>query len=565
MDDVIRKNALINAVSHKGAATAGPVISKIMGEFPEARKNAKDLMPKVQAIVDEVNAMGYEAQKAMLEQMGGDDHQKKAQVKKRLPELEGAQNGLVMRFAPGPSGPLHIGHSRACILNDEYCKLFNGKFILRFEDTNPEKIELDAYKMIPEDLDWLGIKVHETFIQSDRMDIYYEHARKLLEMGHAYICKCDVEVWRELKLKQTPCPHRDLEPSIQLEEWDRLLSGHYTQGEASFMVKTDLHHNNPAVRDFVGMRVMTDPPHPRHGSKYIVYPLYNYSVAIDDHLMGCTHVLRGKDHLNNTFRQEYVYDHFGWKRPLFYHYGFVSIDDVILKKSKIKEAIHSGYFGGWDDVRLGTFRALKRRGISPDALREYWVNVGLKQVDIKFAFENLYSYNKAIIDPVSSRYFFVSEPQTVVVETDVAIEGRAPKLPDNKEKGYREYRLEPKDHAVELLARKGDLADLTPGQIFRFKDLCNVSLKEAAANGVKAKYEGNDIKVARSGAKIIQWVPKEGSIPTELVLPTGEIIHGFAEKAVFDEPLEIVQFERVGFVRIEDRTPQLIKAVYTQN
>ncbi len=167
-----------------------------------------------------------------------------------------------MRFAPGPSGPLHLGHTRVAILNDEYCKRYDGKFINRVEDTNPDKIDPDAYDMIPQDLEWLGVKVHQTVIQSDRFEFYYDLARQLIEKGHAYICTCPVEDWRKMKEESRPCPHRDLPKEVQMEQWERMLAGHYGEEKAVFVVKTDLHHPNPAIRDFVGFRIVTSTPIP---------------------------------------------------------------------------------------------------------------------------------------------------------------------------------------------------------------------------------------------------------------------------------------------------------------
>ena len=180
-----------------------------------------------------------------------------------------------MRFAPGPSGPLHIGHSRAAILNDEFVKRYGGRFILRLEDTNPMKILPEAYTMIPEDMSWLGTTVHQVVRQSDRFGIYLEHARRIIELGGGYVCTCPVEKWRSLKERNRACPHRDQDPDKQLAEWERMLDGTYREGEASLMIKTDLGHPNPAVRDFVAMRIM-DHPHPRTGDRFRVYPLYNF-------------------------------------------------------------------------------------------------------------------------------------------------------------------------------------------------------------------------------------------------------------------------------------------------
>ena len=363
---LIKKYALQNAVFFKGTANPKAVVGKVLGENPEYRSKAGELTPLIESIVADINRMSFEEQTKALEKIDPSllTKEKKERVY-LLPELRNAADGkVVMRIAPGPSGPLHIGHTRVSILNDEYVKRYSGKLIARYEDTNPEKIDPDAYRMIPEDLDWLGVKIHENVIQSDRFGIYYDFTKKLIETGHAYVCTCKGDDWREMKEEKKGCPCRDLPANVQLERYDGLLNGSYGEGEAVAVVKTELDHPNPAIRDFVALRVVGH-PHPRTGDRYCAYPMMNLSVAIDDHLLGVTHVIRGKDHLNNTLRQEYIFNYFGWKKPEYYHYGLVNIPDTVLKTSLIKESIRSGEYSGWDDVRTGTVRAIERRGIRP--------------------------------------------------------------------------------------------------------------------------------------------------------------------------------------------------------
>ena len=365
IEETIRKFALQNAVFFKGTANPKAVVGKILGGCPELRSKAGEITPLINQIVAEVNAMGLEAQTKALQEMDSSMLVKEKKERKyELPELDGVDGGVVMRIAPGPSGPLHLGHTRVSILNDEYVKRYGGDLVLRFEDTNPEKIDPEAYDMIPEDLEWLSVKCNRRYIQSDRFEMYYDHTRKLLEMGHAYVCTCNAEHWRELKEKKQACPCHDLPVEDQLERYDRFLNGDYAEGEAVVVVKTDLCHPNPAVRDFVALRLV-DAPHPLTGDKYVAYPMMNLSVAIDDHEMGMTHVIRGKDHLNNTFRQEYIFDYFGWKKPVYYHYGLVNIPDTVLKTSLIRQSIGQGEYSGWDDVAVSGPRPSGGTGWSP--------------------------------------------------------------------------------------------------------------------------------------------------------------------------------------------------------
>lgn len=552
IEETIRKFALQNAVFFKGTANPKAVVGKILGGCPELRSKAGEITPLINQIVADVNAMGLEAQtKALAEMDSSMLVKEKKERKYELPDLDGVDGKVVMRIAPGPSGPLHIGHTRVSILNDEYVKRYGGDLVLRFEDTNPEKIDPEAYDMIPEDLEWLGVKCNRRYIQSERFEMYYDYTRKLLEAGHAYVCTCDGDHWRQLKEKKQACPCHDLPVETQLERYDRFLAGDYKEGEAVVVVKTDLCHPNPAVRDFVALRLV-DHPHPLTGDKYVAYPMMNLSVAIDDHEMGMTHVIRGKDHLNNTFRQEYIFDYFGWKKPVYYHYGLVNIPDTVLKTSLIKQSIAEGEYSGWDDVRTGTVRAMERRGIRPEAIRRYWVESGIKPVDIQFSWDNLYGMNRDVIDSVSNRYFFVRDPVRYDIDGIDVIEGKAPLHPDHPERGDRTYRLED-PRTVFLSADDSKL--FTDSKQIRLKDLCNLDYS------LPAKYAGNDVSILKKGVRAVQWVGRD-SVEASIVMPDGTVQEGLVEGAIVDETSETVQLERIGFVRIESKDAGKVSMVF---
>ncbi|MBR2254437.1 MAG: glutamate--tRNA ligase, partial [Candidatus Methanomethylophilaceae archaeon] len=517
------------------------------------RSKAGEVTETINAIVAEVNAMGLEAQTKALQKMDSSMLVKEKKERKyELPDLEGVDGKVVMRIAPGPSGPLHIGHTRVSVLNDEYVKRYGGDLVLRFEDTNPEKIDPDAYDMIPEDLDWLGVKCTRTYIQSERFEMYYDVTRKLLEQGHAYVCTCDGDHWRQLKENRTACPCHDLPVETQLDRYDRFLAGEYKDGEAVVVVKTDLCHPNPAVRDFVALRLVSH-PHPRTGDKYVAYPMMNLSVAIDDHEMGMTHVIRGKDHLNNTLRQEYIFDYFGWKKPIYYHYGLVNIPDTVLKTSLIKQSIREGEYSGWDDVRTGTVRAMRRRGIRPEAIRRYWVESGIKSVDIQFSWDNLYGMNRDIIDSESNRYFFVADPVRYDITGVDSLTGSAPMHPDFPDRGTRDYDL-PSPHTVFVTADDSKLFSES-GEI-RLKDLCNIRY------GLPAQYDGNDVSILKKGVRAVQWVGAD-AVKARLLMPDGSVQEGLVEKGVLDEKGESIQLERIGFVRKEKSCKDGVDLVYT--
>ena len=330
-----------------------------------------------------------------------------------------------------------------------------------------------------------------------------------------------------------------------------MFDGSYKPEEVSVMVKTDLNHPNPAIRDFVALRI-DDTPHPRTGTKYRVYPLMNLAVAVDDHLLDLTHVLRGKDHLNNTYRQEYLFGYLGWKMPEYIHYGRVSIEDAQLSTSKMGKGIKEGLYTGWDDPQLGTLGAMRRRGIRPEAIRRYWTEVGIKEVDIEFSWKTLFTYNRELIDDGADRYFFVNDPVSLPIdgiESDIA--ARAPLHPDHPEKGTRDLRVQ-KDSSV-FLARDDLQGD---PQRLRLKDLCNVHVKDG-----RLVYAGNDLAVLKEGVKIVHWAPAD-SVEAEVLMTDGTAKKGVAEPSLAKALGKVVQLERFAFVRVERAHPT-IRCVFT--
>jgi len=551
IDALVRKYALQNAIQFNGRATLGAVLGKVMAENPDLRGKAKEVSLAAKAILDEVNKMPADAQRRALEDVAPELLVKETKVRETgLPDLANVKGEVRMRMAPNPSGPLHIGHSRMAILNDEYVRRYGGICYNRFEDTDPARIDPSGYDTIPADFDWLGVKIDKTIVQSERFEIYYDHAKKLLEMGKAYICTCRPEDWRELKNHKKACPHREQPLNEQMSRWDKLFDGSYKPEEASLMVKTDLKHPNPAIRDFVALRI-DDTPHPRTGTKYRVYPLMNLAVAVDDHLLDLTHVLRGKDHLNNTYRQEYVFDYFGWRKPEYIHYGRISIEEAQLSTSKMGKGIKEGIYSGWDDPQLGTLAAMRRRGIRPEAIRRYWIETGIKEVDIEFSWKTLYSFNRDIIDDTSNRYFFVADPVLLQLEGAEDLTARAPLHPGHPERGVRELKVPKGGHVY--LSR----ADVPPGRgRIRLKDLCNVEY-----DGKALKYAGNDLGVLKEGVPIVHWVP-EKALEAEVLMTDGSRTAGMAEPLLAGAKGKVVQLERVSFVRVEETSPKL-RCVFT--
>jgi len=193
MEDIIFKFALQNAVRYGGKAQQGNVIPKVLGEDPSLKNDMKNLVQKIKQIVDKVNAMSLEEQTEKLKEIAPEMLEKKEKPKEELAPLEGVgPEGVTMRFAPSPSGPMHIGHAMTGGLTSLYVKKYGGKFILRIEDTNSDNIDPEAYHLLPSDGEWIFGNVTEVWVQSDRMQIYYDYALRFLKMGAVYVCTCPI-------------------------------------------------------------------------------------------------------------------------------------------------------------------------------------------------------------------------------------------------------------------------------------------------------------------------------------------------------------------------------------
>ena len=571
----IRKTTLLNAIKHGGKAQTGSVIGKILGEKPDLRSKIKEISTLVNKIVKEVNTLSFDEQKSIVEENWPEALVKeKVEKEKRLPPLPNVNKyrQVVTRFSPNPDCVLHLGSARAIILCHEYVHMYKGKFVLRFEDTDP-KIKrplLEFYDRIREDLAWLSCKPNEEHIQSDRIPIYYEYAEELLKAGNAYVCTCQPEIFREKALASKSCDCRSLPIEEHLARWHRMQQGGYSEGEAVLRVKTDLNHPNPAVRDWPAARVIDvkKHPHPRVGGKYHVWPLYNLACGIDDHLLGVTHIIRGKEHLTNQVRQEYMYKHLGWKYPEAIHYGRLKITGAYLSKSKIVQGIREGMFKDWDDPRLATFAALRRRGITPEAIKKMIIDIGPKTQDLVLSWENLYAYNRKILDPAANRYFFVQNPiELTVRRIPEEYRVRLNLHPEYPERGFREYTIKPEgnEHAAAFWISKKDIDTTKIGSMIRLMELFNVKIEKVSSYSAEASFVSNAYEEAKKGkAPLIHWIPVGEDMPCQVVMPDAAMSEGIAEKTCKQlKQNTVIQFERFGFVRIDKNNAKLI-AYYSQ-
>ncbi len=560
MEDVkkaVLRWALANAAEHKGQASPKAVLGKILGELPGWKSKIAELSIIVDQTVDEVNGMSRDEQQLQIKKVGAVEKQK-AEEKHGLPDLPDLDkySTIATRFAPNPNGALHMGHLRAALLSHEYARRYKGKFILRFEDTNPENALLEMYELIKRDLRWLGLSWDEEYMQSDRIDLYYGYAERLLREGKAYVCICEVESFRKLRDAGEPCPCRDLPADEHLSRWQKMLAHSYAEGEAVVRIKTDLKHPNPAERDWPALRIVSK-PHPRVGEKYPVWPLYNFSAGVDDHEMGITHVIRGKEHEVNEHRQRIMYEHLGWQYPTAVQYGRLAMPGVELSKTQTMQSIKDGKISGFDDVRLATIAALHRRGFLPAAIKQMILDIGITPVDASLSWETLCSYNRKSLDLVANRYFFVADPVKLLVRGAPKLKEAHPRLhPTRPDAGERILPLAVEGDSLVFRISKADASGFKVGDKFRLKDLMNVELKRTGPI-LEAEFCGMEV----SEIPKIQWV-SAGAVEMDVIKPDASVESGLAEPPVASLKVDdVAQMERYGFVRIDSVRPKLV-AVY---
>ncbi|RLM44661.1 glutamate--tRNA ligase [Haloarcula sp. Atlit-47R] len=563
MDDELRDriteaaetNALLNAVKHDSEAQVGAIMGPLMGENPEFREYGDGIPGVIAPVVERVNGMDADERRERLAELApakleeleaedeGEDHP--------LPDLPNTEeyDTVRMRVAPNPNGPWHIGHARMAAVVGTYKKRYDGEFICRFDDTDPEtkRPDLDAYDAILDAIDYLGFEPDDVVNASDRVETYYEHARDLIELGGAYTCSCPQGEFSDLKNSGEACPHREKDAETTREEFEAMVDGEYESGEMVLRVRTDITHKNPALRDFVAFR-MIDTPHPREAAEeYRCWPMLDFQSGLDDHLLGVTHIIRGIDLQDSAKRQQFVYDYFGWEYPEVIHWGHVQVDayDVPLSTSSIAELIADGDLAGWDDPRAPTVASLERRGIRGEAVVDAMIQLGTSTSNVDLAMSSIYSNNRDLVDDASDRAFFVRDDEAHggLVERQVVSgpeAGEPPLHPDFEERGRREIPV------TSGVAVEGD--DL-PGhgeRVWLKGYGCVRHTRDAF------EYTGDDIDAVREeGVDVIHWAPADG--PRLRLRTMDGDVSGVAEPGLLDyDADEVVQFERIGFARLDE-------------
>lgn len=548
------KYAVKNAFLHEGKADAGSLIGKLKALNPEM--DVKEIAKIAKDTVSEVNEMSPEEISSEYERLEKEEgfELKPREKEPGLKELEWFKEGkerCVTRFAPNPNGPFHLGNARAAVLSHEYARKYDGKFLLRFDDTDPKvkKPIPNAEKIFKEDLGWLGCKVDETFFASDRLSIYFDFMRKLIDAGHAYVCTCSSEEWRKKISAGTACGCRELEAKETMERFEKMMRHEFKEGGAVLKIKTDLKHKDPSIRDWWAAKIVDNPEHPRKGKDFHVWPSYNFASAIDDHELGVTLIIRGQEHAQNETKQRFLYNYFGWIYPHAIYTGRLKLQKAVLSTSKIRKGIEEGIYIGWDDPRLGTIKALRRRGFDARALKDALIDLGIKSNDATIEWDSLAALNRKYAEPVAEKIAFFKNPVRLDVvfaqEKTIEIDGQEVELFEGEQN---------------FIVEREQLQQFKLGEVFRLREVYNVRLNELTEFRAIAEFV-SDVPIKKN---VIPWLLDGLGVDVIVMMPSAKQHGGMAEQKILSKKIgDLCYFERLGFVRIDDKGAGRIIAWFT--
>lgn len=506
------KFALFNAVAHSGKADVASVVGRILAENVNLRKEAQMVKGVVSAAVQEINLLDIDLQRRRLQdEFPGEFEmhitrkktasEAESEKKPELPDLEDVVLGqFVSRFPPEPNGYMHIGHAKAAIIGYEYARKYSGKFIIRFDDTNPTAEKKEYYDAFLDSLKWLGIEADRVKNASDDLPIFYELATKLLRDLRGYVCICSQDEMRVKRGSGEICSHRRHSASENLTLWDEMISGSRRKGSMTLRLIGNMNSLNTTMRDPVLFRIVED-PHPLQGLRYHAWPTYDFDGAVEDSLDGITHAFRSKEYELRDESYFAILDALELRKPRVVEFSRLSLQNTTVSKRSLRKLIEEGRVSGWDDPRLPTIAGLRRRGFLPEAIREFVLSMGVSKVESRPTWDLLESINRKILDPIAKRFFFVAEPVQLEVMNAPEKIASIPYHPE-RDMGRRETRTYGR-----FLISKEDAESFHLGSKIRLMDAYNVVIR-STGNLIKAEYVGEE---NTTGIRKIQWVAPDDS------------------------------------------------------
>ena len=545
----IRKIALQNAVEHDGKTKDKVVLSKSLGTIPELKNNVKEVIPEIASIVSQVNGMSIEEQKTEIQNNFPEIFDVKENVKEQrvgLPPLEGAEQGkVVTRFTPAPNGYPHIGHAKAAIISEEYAKMYGGKLVLRYDDTNPEDIRLEYWAAIKVGLDWLGIEFDEIKNTSDDIGLLYDKCVEMIKKNYAYVCTCKRDTISKNRKEMVSCECSMGDVKQNEERWERMFKK-YKPGEAIVRFRGDMESKNTVMRDPVLFRI-NDARHARLAEEHRVWPSYDIAVAVEDSTDGITHALRSKEYELRNELYHAILDALDMRHPKMLEFSRLEFKGMPVSKRILRPLIDEGKVSSYDDPRLPTLAALERRGITPEAIRKFTLSLSLTKADTLAPFDSLEAFNRKIVDENSIRLFMVKDPKTLTIRNLPNSTVELPNHPSNK-MGTRKVMVEDS-----VFLSSDDVKSLKIGDQLRLMGLGNVKITYINSE-ITGEFTGDERNV---NFMKLQWVSQKNAHELKILIPQRLFVddkfneESLEEINVYVEPhyLELKNDEEIQFVR----------------
>jgi len=493
-------------------------------------------------------------------------------------DLPGAEDGkVVTRFPPEPSGFLHIGHAKAALLNHYFARRYNGKLIVRFDDTNPDKENNDFVDSIMKDINTLDLKPDIVTYTSDSFGLIIDMGDKLISEGKMYIDSTDVDKMREERMArvESKCRNQSIEENMRL--WKEMKAGSPEGIECAARFKIDMSHNNGCMRDPVAFRCNVNTPHHRTGTKYKVYPTYDCACPFVDAHEGVTHALRTSEYADREDQYIWIQKAMGLRKVHIWEYSRLNLEYTTLSKRKLQWFVDEGYSTGWDDPRFPTVQGVARRGLQIEALKEFMLSQGASKNCNLMEWTKIWSMNKKVIDPIAPRHVCVTDANRVVVKVIGFPEGEhwftTPKNKKNPELGVKvTLRM------AEILLDQVDAQAISEGEECTLMDWGNAFFKNIVKEGDVVKSMDCEINpdgdVKTTNLKLT-WLanwnelvpvimkdfdylitkkkPEESDEFKDIVNKTTEVItlaHGDGNLRAYNKGT-IVQIERKGFFIVD--------------
>ncbi|MDE1851588.1 MAG: glutamate--tRNA ligase [Candidatus Micrarchaeota archaeon] len=557
----ILKFALKNAMDY-GKAVEGAVISKAIASDPLLKSDMKELVIEVKKTISEVNAMNRkkldDAFSKYSDEFEKREMDKAIESAKHRFQIDGVEQGkFVTRFPPEPGGYMHIGHTKPVFIEDELKRLYDGKAMLYFDDTNPDNERQEFVDAFHEDLEWLGVKFEGEYYASDNLPKFYAYADTAIRKKKAYVCTCDAETVNSNRGKGMGCAHKRHSVEKNLELWGEMLEGRTDVNGAILRLNSDMKALNTTLRDPTLFRIKKT-EHYRQGMKYSAWPTYDFCTPIMDSTNGVTDVLRSKEYEMRDELYFAVLDILELRKPRITSFSRLEISGNVTSKRKVRQMIADNVISGWDDPRLVTIRALRRRGIMPEAIRQFALSFGMGKSESSVPLEMLLSINRKMADKDAKRLFFVIEPFEIEISgIPESLRHVRMDFHPSGSMGHREYDIED----IVYIAKE-DAKQLKKGDIIRLKGAFNLRIDGRKAGKTLATFT----EEKGEGMPTVQWVSKgnysEGSLLMINDLLVGDklnknsmyVVNGYVETHAgrFKEG-DIVQFERIGMFKFDSR------------